>query len=345
MSDLPNQLRLYWHARTIAPGSVRGHWSPTALFSRFNTFVKESVGLTINSIQETADSGYVLCAGKSIVRLDKRGESLWQKTYDIVFVSVRQTPEGGFVAAGPSAIPPLNLVKIDANGGIQWNRQYDSPAGYFMSLAVSTSGNIVCTGLAPKPGGLFGLVAQAWISAMDPNGNSLWTDSTLNADSFTMAVPTSDGGTALIGTIHQYRYGNGPVVVYRIDPSGGVLWSQSLSGGSTLAHALSEGEDGGWAILYDENSESDVTYLDANGSVVNTIAVGNPGATSLATLKGGGWLVLRPGELKKYDASSVLLWTHSADAGPMVISTHDGGILLGGGSSIIKTDPFGEYIQ
>ncbi len=345
VSGLPTQLRLYWHARTFSPGTVPGHWSSPALFSRFNTFVKEFVDLTISTFQETPDSGFVLCAGQTIVRLNKRGELLWQKTYDVAFASVQSAPDGGFVAAGPSAIPSLRLVKIDANGEVQWNRQYDPPTGYFTSMAVAASGNVVYTGFAPNPGGLFGLVGQAWISAVDPSGNLLWTDSTLYADSFSMIVAAKDGGTALIGTNHQYRYGWGSVVVYKIDALGKVLWSQSLSGGSTSATAIREFENGELAVLYTENGECDVTLLDVSGSIVSTVPVGNPGFSSIAALKSGNWVVLHAGELKKYDASGALQWTHGADAGPMVISTSDDGFLLGGGTSIIKTDPSGDYIR
>lgn len=95
------------------------------------------------SIQQTPDGGYIV-AGETksfgagdvdiwVFKLDARGVIVWQKTYgginDDAAYAVQQTSDGGYIVAGgttPAGAAANNvfLLKLDANGGVVWQKTF-----------------------------------------------------------------------------------------------------------------------------------------------------------------------------------------------------------------------------
>ncbi len=84
----------------------------------------QSDSLAINSVRQTSDSGFILCASLGylnshacLIKTDSIGNSLWVRTFNnsetFYEVSARQTKDGGYiVAAGFNAF----VIKTDSNG-------------------------------------------------------------------------------------------------------------------------------------------------------------------------------------------------------------------------------------
>lgn len=104
--------------------------------------------LTITSIQQTdddadgdKDDGFVITCGDAVVKLTLDGDVSWDIDYSAMGVSgvalnsVRQTPDGGFIAAGSrprtqpaSLLSPADyfLVRIRPTGSLDWDRTFTS---------------------------------------------------------------------------------------------------------------------------------------------------------------------------------------------------------------------------
>ncbi|RME64713.1 MAG: hypothetical protein D6778_07465, partial [Nitrospirae bacterium] len=95
------------------------------------------------SVQETSDGGYIVAgwtqsfgAGYGdflVLKLDADGNVQWQKTYggadDDGASSIQQTSDGGYVVAGYTASFGAGgydvwVIKLDANGNVQWQKIY-----------------------------------------------------------------------------------------------------------------------------------------------------------------------------------------------------------------------------
>lgn len=144
----------------IASSRVYPYWLKT-----YNSRIQEN---QIDSIRKTADGGYV-AAGKiayqdnnsfkyefkaGILKLDAGGNIEWQHGFgDSVdaygFYIAQQTDDGGYFAMGRKDVSDLRnlqtlLVKLDANGALQWQQTFP---GYLAgSYAQAVNGDYVLTG-------------------------------------------------------------------------------------------------------------------------------------------------------------------------------------------------------
>lgn len=349
VAGLPRIVRLYWRIRSLTSKGNPSSWSQVFLFSRFCTFVKTFSGDTINSMQQTSDSGYVLGVSSDIIKLNKKGELVWRKTYNSPIVSVKQTSDGGFVAVGPASSELLWIMKSSNVGDVLWEKEYGSQTGTVSSMCITKNGNIVCTGGLPLPINLFtGLVSQGWIFYVNSNGDTLWSNFNYYADSYAMVIGTNDGNIAICGSAHVNPYGWGPALIMKMDISGNVLWSQSISGGYANSYSISEFEDGSILFSY-YNGGTGVIKLDVNGTILEEYPIDVSSYAQVQALQNGEWVIYGYSNigyyLKRYSASGQLVWEHIVGSGTRVISCFDGGFLVAGASQMIKTDSQGDYIQ
>jgi hypothetical protein len=134
------------------------------------------------SIRQTSDSGYIV-AGEIfspstsqgdawVFKLDAAGAMQWQKIYNIgnweALYSIRETPEGGYIATGSSGGPSGWLLKLDSGGSVQTERTYSGLQGGSTLQQISDGGYIM-TGFT-RPYGP-GDDADAMILKLDSNGN------------------------------------------------------------------------------------------------------------------------------------------------------------------------------
>jgi predicted secreted protein len=97
-----------------------------------------------SSLQQTSDGGYILAGRTSsygvghtnvwLIKTDKDGKETWNKTFGVTNKDaagnfVQQTSDGGYIITGSittDLYPTLNvwLIKVDANGNKQWEKNY-----------------------------------------------------------------------------------------------------------------------------------------------------------------------------------------------------------------------------
>jgi hypothetical protein len=135
------------------------------------------------SITQTKDGGYAL-AGETwsfgngeadiyIVKLDKNGNKLWQKTFggrkgDKAY-SITQTKDGGYVVAGETDSfgngGDMYIVKLDKNGNKLWQKTFGgSKMDYAYSIIQTKYGGYVVAGYTEDP---FNGVADIYIVKFD----------------------------------------------------------------------------------------------------------------------------------------------------------------------------------
>ncbi|WP_415329081.1 T9SS type A sorting domain-containing protein [Chryseobacterium sp. MMS23-Vi53] len=166
-----------------------------------------------NSIQQTADGGYIVAGSTSsvdgdvsgyhggvsdiwVIKLDQSGNIQWQKTYggsSTEGVSeIRQTTDGGYIIAGRTL--SLNgdvtitygggdgwIIKTDASGNIQWQKTYGGSSTDNISSIQQTSdgGYIACGNTISTNGQItqsFG-GGDYWVIKLDQSGFIQWQKS------------------------------------------------------------------------------------------------------------------------------------------------------------------------
>ena len=158
------------------------------------------------SILQTSDAGYVLAGNtgsygslkRLIMKLDANGEIQWQKTYGgsgDTFTDIQQTPDGGYIAAGRiemgrkagSGNPDFGIVKLDANGNIEWQKAYGGAGSdYATSVSVVPGNGYFVTGISSS----FGESQDVWALRVDANGGLFGCGTSVAAGSLSPSTGT-----------------------------------------------------------------------------------------------------------------------------------------------------------
>ena len=278
-------------------GRDEGIWL-VALLSNGSNAWQRFYGATgshyLNDLQPAADGGYIIAGSTwvpggdergyqaELTRIDAKGDVLWTRTYggsDLDgFESVRQTSDGGFIAAGGSWGPTgpdktsphygqgdAWIVKLDAGGNKVWERSYGGTgldgAGNIVQTAdgnylVSISSDSPADGNKSLAG--FGGF-DSWILKLDPDGQKIWERSygTTNHDGLVPIGELPDGSFLLSGYASSpaggnktsASYGGSDAWVVLIDSNGNRIWERSFGG--TDSDALYSGRrmaDGGYIL-------------------------------------------------------------------------------------------------
>src|SRR5216683_2414162 len=103
-------------------------------------------GVAVNDVQQAFDGGFVVTGFGGtypsylstglVIKLSSVGAVQWQNNYGPLGIdpSIQQTTDGGYVVTsgegntdGFASWSDLTALKLDSNGGIQWQRQYQDP--------------------------------------------------------------------------------------------------------------------------------------------------------------------------------------------------------------------------
>lgn len=327
-----------------------------------------------NAIIQTSDGGYAFVGITSsndgdvsgqhggtdgwLVRLSSDRNILWQRAiggseYDDIR-SIRQTPDGGFILLGQTMsvngdIPSNNgyidllVVKVDANGTIQWSKTYggSSEETAYKIIECSQGGYLVVAYSSSNDGDLIPTTPSitSWIVRLSGSGTILWQKRMPPGLEW---ARQSDDGTYLIGgsrltTSPPY---NSDAYIAKLTDAGVVVWERTYGGSSADSFINVIDPNANQLILIGSTASNDgdvagnhgegdvwVVKLDEDGVLVWQNTLGGSGTESAVTgfsESDGGFTVLantmfsNDGDLAGF----------SGNLGPWLIRLSNEGLLI-----------------
>jgi len=247
------------------------------------------------------------------------------------------------------------VVKLDANGNLQWTKTIGGPDNERVNSLIQTSdGGYAIAGATES----FGAGERdVYVVKLDTNGNLQWTKTIggPESDGGNSLIQTSDGGYAIAGYTKSFGAGEWDVCVVKLDAHGNLQWTKTIGGpADEIGISLIQTPDGGYVIAGYTRSfgagEWDVyvVKLDAHGNLQWTKTIGGPAdeiGISLIQTSDGGYAIAGATEsfgagsgdvyVVKLDAKGNLQWTKTiggpeSEGGYSLVQTSDGGYAIAG---------------
>jgi len=276
------------------------------------------------SIMQTTDGGYIVTGntfsndgnvggnnGESdcwVIKLDEKGDLEWENNYggskyDISY-SILQTVDGGYIfsgnslpndddAEGNNAIRYCWIVKLDRNGTIEWEENYEGAWTGSSIRQTSDNGFIVADNIILK---------------LDNEGNLVWKNNESDTLSFRSIQQTNCGGYIAAGggfynSKIAYQLG-----VIKLDKLGKLEWEKNYGGyKSEGAYSIQQTIDSGYIVagfinlngrdrrrIGDRKYDLLILKLDNTGNLEwekNYGGSKDDGARSIIQTKDGGYIV------------------------------------------------------
>ena len=378
----------------------------------------------LNSLQQTADGGYILGGNSSsdisddktenslggrdywVLKLDAAGAAQWQNTIGgdntDGLNSLQQTADGGYILGGTSRSNISDdktengwggddfwVLKLDATGAIQWQRtiggsltdnlrslQQTADGGYILggSSSSDTSGNKIENSLG----------TDYWVLKLDAAGTIQWQNTIGGSgiDALNSLQQTADGGYILGGTSSsnisgdktENNVGVNDYWVVKLDDTEAIQWQKTIggSGGDNL-RSVKQTADGGYILGGESSSNTSgdktenswgnedywVVKLDATGAIQWQNTIGGSGGDFLYSLQqttdggyilgGSSWSNISGDKTEnsvggwdywilKLNATGVIQWQNSIGGSDddelySLQQTDDKSYILGGGSA------------
>ena len=292
-----------------------------------------------NAIQLTSDGGFIV-AGRTftgtvnyddllLLKVSADGTTEWAKAYGggetDQASSVRQTADGGYIAAGYSVsfgagLEDIYLVKTSANGDIEWTKTYGgNVTDQAYAVWQNDDGGYTVAGsirsFLPNNDGV--------IMRTDADGDIIWSKAIGGNESDVLysMEQTEDGGFIAAGTRDVAL--NFDFLLTKVDADGNESWTKQIGGGGdNYCFQVKQTDDGGYALA----GFYVVPFFGADGYLVRTNAAGD----TLWTRTYGG-----SGD----DQMKALTWTND---GGYLLCGHTTSFGSGNGDFyIVKTDADG----
>ncbi|MHA4737072.1 T9SS type A sorting domain-containing protein [Dyadobacter sp. MSC1_007] len=356
---------------SVSPGSFVSAQAPIKLWDKTiggNSFEDDP------KVTPTSDGGYIV-GGSSVsnasgeksenskgsadywvVKLNSSGVKQWDKTIGgsgADFLSdIQQTSDGGYILAGSSQSSASGdksensmgqdawVVKLSANGSIEWENTLGGSSGESMSeIRQTTDGGYIF--ISDTYSGISGDKTEAsrgefdlWIVKLNTDGSKVW-DRTYGGSSYEMGGSislTSDGGYILGGTSGsgisgdktQANFGSSDYWILKLSSSGIKEWDRSFGG---------DNSDSFRCIVQTPSGD----YLAAGDSYSDVS--GNKTALDVGESSVDFWVV-------KIDGNGNKIWDKTYGRGrydqlTSLSMTFDGGFVLGGWS--LPNNPSGPF--
>lgn len=200
------------------------------------------------SLAQTSDGGFVgtgqheYAGAQScdiyVYKVNGCGYPQWFKTYGGLGEDggkqVLQTSDGGFIVAGLSHAGvggyDMTLLKIDANGAVQWSKVFGAGADDYGLYAHETSDKgYIFTGFSSGVG--FGGTDVSLIKT-DSSGNLQWMKlyGGTGEDWGDYVEETSDGGFIVVGYTTSFGAGDYDIYLLKVNSAGTLQWSKTYGG-------------------------------------------------------------------------------------------------------------------
>lgn len=242
-----------------------------------------------SSAQQTTDGGYIV-AGRTtsfgtgeydawVLKLSSSGSVQWQREYGNAFddtaQSIMQTPDGGYIVAGENAVASAHenawIAKLDANGNVQWDRQYGTVQDQIVVAIKNTSdGGYVA---AVRDTDAAGVTYDFVVLKIDSNGLITWQYrfSGGGNDEPWDIEPTTDGGYLVAGNTTSFGAGGSDFWVLKLNASGNVQWQKTLGGPTfDVLTSARQASDVGYVLAGFSEGNLRVIKLDASGNLSPT---------------------------------------------------------------------------
>ncbi len=323
-----------------------------------------------HSIQQTSDGGYIVAgAGYDsnipdfwIVKLYSNGELEWQVFIGDTYFgeeaySIQETSDGGYVFVGDSFGSHGNnadyvMVKLNADGQIQWEKSYGGSSTQVSYSVKQTSDNgYIIAGYSPADNGdvsnNYG-VSDVWIVKTDELGNLEWEKNyggsgyegtgtgvvrsvniitTINGGyAFASSSTSSDGDIS--GNNNGYpNVSKADYWIVELDSTGNILWENNFGGYyDDDPKSIAQTSDGGFIVTgFSTSADGDVSghhgndYISSDCWVIKVDSSGN----KLWENSFGGTSDERCWSVKQLADNSYIVagWTASND-GDIVTENH-----------------------
>jgi hypothetical protein len=323
------------------------------------------------AVRRLADGGYAIAArtrsrgaGKDdiwLLRLNRRGKRLWQKTFGHSgkdwATGLAVMGDGGFALAGsmekgtPSNIA-ARIIRTDAAGKVQWQKVIGGIRldGVTSILALPDGGVLAAGSISSKGSGSY----DAWLLRFDAKGELLMEKYFGGkAEDSAFAAVALKNGYALAGSTSSKGAGDGDMWLVRLDDKGKMLWDRTYGGQKyDVANVLIAAKDGGFLLAgHSASGEKPLPWVvrvDESGKTLWTrrIPMKYEGwANAAARLADGGFILAglaknsadgdENGWLARLDAKGKVLWVkvvaHRKDDNFLsVVPMPDGGFIAAG---------------
>lgn len=193
------------------------------------------------SIIQLADSSFVIAGYTSsfgiggydifIVKADKNGNLIWQKTFggndwDFAY-NIEPTSDGGFIISGTTYSFGYGnadgyIIKTDVSGNVLWSKTYGGKRDdEFKSVIQTSDGNYALTGYTKSYSDSLG---DTWLFKVDINGDSIWSYSYGgNKEDFGNQLIENGTDYFIVGATASVGAGMLDACAYKINSLGGII--------------------------------------------------------------------------------------------------------------------------
>lgn len=282
-------------------------------------------------VQQTADGGYVIAGffggipygaphGAWLIRTDANGNMQWEKVFTEAggnTLGVVQAADGGYVLAGVTSRSDIllgsdiMLIKTDANGTVEWEKQLGEPGTEHMetawSLQLTADGGYIIAGsvCALETFSFEGLLMKT-----DAEGNQVWSKTFAGIiefpTEFSSVKQTANGGYVVTGWTGE------PVWLVKTDASGNEEWNRTFDSlGRSQGFSVLQTTEGdyviaGWAYRDDYSHYAFLKKVNADGfELWNRTFPGDLGANCVQQATDGSYVIVGEAETGTPESSNI----------------------------------------
>ncbi|MBT0160187.1 hypothetical protein G4O51_09405 [Candidatus Bathyarchaeota archaeon A05DMB-2] len=269
------------------------------------------------AVIQTTDGGYAIAGYAAtygphgyynqsalLIKTDSVGEAQWEKTYSnelgYPVLSVMQTEDAGYILSTHGG----HLLKLGADGNIQWAKTYGVSLSDSFAIKTSDGGYVLAGWMRNDFNGM-----DTFLVKTDQDGFVLWNKTFAPGGSSNALVyavmETKDGGYALTG-----QWGNGYFWLATTDSEGNLLVNQTYNVSNLVSYSESFANtaDGGYILAGGDGSNAWFVKTDTQGNMQWNRSYTGRTFVSVAQTVDGGYIAAESDKLVKTDASGEVQW-------------------------------------